>query len=126
MTTFFQLVFSRYPIKTQRALEILHGIVSWSLILFPIWGSFIMPLVVAYFIIFYNVYWFYKSFSLAIIATLSHKRIKQAEKEDWLAKAKKQKNFSRINHLIVIPNYKERLEKLRKKLAYISNTKKKK
>lgn len=121
MTMFFQFIFRRYPIKTQRALEILPGVVSWSLILFPIWGSFLMPMVVAYFILFYNVYWFYKSFSLAIIATLSHRRIKKAESEDWFAKAKKIRNFSKVNHLIVIPNYQERLEKLRKTLTFITN-----
>lgn len=120
MTNLFQFLFHRYPIKTQRVLEVLPGLVSWSLILFPIWGSFLLPSLVAYFILFYNVYWFYKSFSLAIIATISHNRIKKAEKEDWLAKAKELHNFTKMRHLIIIPNYKERLEKLRKTLTYLS------
>lgn len=120
MTNFFQFLFHRYPIKTRRALEILPGVISWSLILFPIWGSFLLPMVVAYFILFYNVYWFYKSFSLAIIATVAHRRIQKAEKEDWLGKARKLQNFRNVYHLIIIPNYKERLEKLRKTLTYIS------
>lgn len=120
MTSFFQLIFRRYPIKTQRALEVLPGFVSWTLILFPLWGSFIVPLVTAYFILFYNVYWFYKSFSLAIIATISHRKIRKAEQEDWFAKAKKLKNFKKTHHLIIIPNYQEGLEKLRKTLTHIS------
>ena len=119
MTNLFRFIFSRYPIKTQRALEILPGIVSWSLILFPIWGSFLMPMLLAYFILFYNVYWFYKSFSLAVIATLAHKRIKKAEKEDWFAKTKTLPRFSKVRHLVVIPNFKERVEKLRKTLQYL-------
>lgn len=121
MTRFFQFIFRRYPIKTQRLLEILPGFTSWTLILFPIWGSFLMPMVVAYFIIFYNAYWFYKSFTLAIIATIAHHRIKKAEAEDWLVKAKKLKDFSKVRHLIVIPNYKERVEKVRKTLTYLAN-----
>lgn len=121
MTNFFQFVFHRYPIKTQRALEILPAFVSWTLILFPVWGSFLMPMVVAYFVLFYNVYWFYKSFSLAVIAVVSHRRIRKAEKEDWLVKAKKLDNFQKVRHLIIIPNYKERLEKLRKTLDYLVN-----
>lgn len=120
MTKFFQFFFRRYPIKTQRLLEIAPGLTSWVLILFPIWGSFIMPMVVAYFILFYNVYWFYKSFALAVIATIAHRRIKKAEKEDWLSKAKKLKDFGKVRHLIIIPNYQERLEKLKKTLSYIS------
>ncbi|MBI2036492.1 glycosyltransferase family 2 protein [Candidatus Microgenomates bacterium] len=120
MSYFFQTIFRRYPIKTQRALEVLPGFFSWSLILFPVWGSFLVPMVVAYFILFYNVYWFYKSFSLAIIATIAHRRIKRAEKEDWVLKTRKIKNFAKVRHLIIIPNYKERLEKLRKTLEHIA------
>src|SRR5258708_16454039 len=33
----------RHPVRTQRFLEILPGFFSWSLILFPIWGSFLFP-----------------------------------------------------------------------------------
>ena len=80
MTQFFNKIFTRYPIKTRRALEILPGFVSWTLILFPIWGSFLIPLVVAYFILFFDVYWFYKSFSLVIMAFIASKKIKLAEK----------------------------------------------
>jgi hypothetical protein len=85
-----------------------------------VWGSFIVPIVVAYFILIYNVYWFYKSFSLAIIATIAHRRIKKAEKENWVEKAKRLPSFNKVNHLLIIPNYQERLEKLRKTLQVIS------
>ena len=115
----FEKIFSRYPVKTRRFLEILPGAVSWSLILFPIWGSFLAPLAVAYFVIFYNVFWFYKSFSLAIIAFWAQRKIKDAQKENWLKKAKKFADFEKVNHLIILPNYKERVEKLRTTLEYL-------
>jgi cellulose synthase/poly-beta-1,6-N-acetylglucosamine synthase-like glycosyltransferase len=114
MTTFFDNFFTRYPIKTKRALEVLPGLVSWSLIFFPLWGSFLIPWAVAYFILFFDVYWFYKSFSLAITAFVASRKIKQAEKENWLEKAKPLENFEKVTHVLVIPNYKETLEKLRK------------
>src|ERR1700726_1304057 len=107
MTHIFQHIFSRYPIKTRRALEILPGLVSWTLILFPIWGSFLIPAILAYFILFFDIYWFYKSFSLAILAFIATNKIKEAEKENWLEKAKKQSHYEKISHVIVIPNYKE-------------------
>jgi hypothetical protein len=113
MTAFFQKVFTRYPIKTRRGLEILPGIVSWALILFSIWGSFLIPYIVAYFILFFDVYWFYKSFSLAINAHIASKKIKSAEQENWLEKSKKLSNFKKVKHVIIIPNYKENLSKLR-------------
>ncbi len=40
--------FQRHPVRTRRALEILPGLISWFLILFPVWGSLLIPQVVAY------------------------------------------------------------------------------
>ncbi len=116
MTTFFQKLFERYPTKTRRALEILPGFVSLTLITFPIWGSLVMPLVLAYFIIFFDVYWFYKSFSLAIYAYLSSKKIRQAEKINWVVHASKLDHFDKVTHVIVIPNYREHVDKMKASL----------
>lgn len=113
MTPFFQTIFSRYPIKTKRLLEILPGLTSWTIILSPIWGSIFFPAIMAYFILFFDVYWFYKSFSLVITAYIASKKIKRAEKEDWLRKASELEDFGKVHHVLVIPNYKEKLEKLR-------------
>lgn len=121
MSFFFQKVFSRYPIKTRVFLSILPGFFSWSLILSPIWGALLVPAVVAYFIIFYDVYWLYKSFTLAFISVSARRRIKESEKKDWLAQAKELPDFGKAAHVIIIPNYQERLEKLRKTLLWLAN-----
>ena len=121
MTKFFQKVFNRYPIKTKRSLELLPGLFSWMLILFPIWGSLFIPYIVAYFILFFDVYWFYKSFSFAIAAFIASKKIKAAENRDWLKEARKNKNFERINHVAIIPNYTESVDKLRTTVASIAS-----
>ncbi|EKD64853.1 MAG: hypothetical protein ACD_50C00284G0005 [uncultured bacterium] len=120
MTIFFQKIFTRYPNRTQRMLEILPGFTSWTLILFPVWGSLLIPYVVAYFILFFDVYWFYKSFSLAITAYIASKKIKEAENTDWLKKTKKLRNFQKVTHVVVIPNYKESLDKLRETVMALS------
>lgn len=119
-TSFFQKIFSRYPIKTRRALELLPGLFSWTLILSPIWGSFLFPYAIAYFILFFDVYWLYKSFSLTFAAHISARKIRKAEKENWLEKVKSLKNFDTISHVVVIPNYKERIDKLRQTLHSIA------
>ena len=121
MTSFFQKVFARYPIKTRRGLELLPGFVSWTLILFPIWGSILMPYIVAYFILFFDVYWFFKSFSLAINAYAASKKIKNAEQTNWLAKLKKLSDYKRVRHVVIIPNYKENLNKLRQTVRSIAS-----
>jgi len=116
MTPLFQKIFTRYPVKTRRALEILPGLISWTLILFPVWGSLLIPYVLAYFILFFDIYWLYKSVSLAVMAYIASNKIKLAENIDWLAQAQKHKDIKKVTHVVVIPNYQEKYEKLRETL----------
>lgn len=120
MTNFFNRIFTRYPIKTHRSLSALPGFVSWTLILFPVWGSIFIPYVVAYFVLFFDVYWFYRSFSLVITAYLGSKKIKEAESKNWLEMGEALQNFEKVNHIIIIPNYKESEEKLRRIVGTIA------
>lgn len=121
MTPFFQKVFTRYPIKTRRFLELMPGLTSWTLILFPVWGGFFFPSVLAYFILFFDVYWFYKSFSLVITAHIASRKIKNAEKEDWYKKVKEIPQAKPVHHILIILNYRENVEKLRKTLSAIAS-----
>jgi len=113
MTSFFETLFTRYPVKTKRALEILPGFTAWMLILSPLWGSFLIPTQLAYFILFFDVYWLYKSVYLVITATISSRNIKLAEKEDWDAQARDLPHYKDTHHVLIILNYKESVEKLR-------------
>ncbi|MBI2621123.1 MAG: glycosyltransferase family 2 protein [Candidatus Levybacteria bacterium] len=120
MTNFFNRIFARYPIKTQRSLSALPGFVSWTLILFPVWGSLFIPYAVAYFVLFFDIYWFYRSFSLVITAHLGSKKIKEAESKNWLEIAKSNKGIGKVNHIVIIPNFKETEEKLRRIIGTIA------
>ncbi len=113
MTSFFDQIFTRYPIKTRRFLELIPGFTTWMVILIPVWGSLFFPTMIAYFILFFDVYWFYKSFFLVYTAFVSAKKIKESEKMDWLLKAETLPESKKVHHIIVLPNYKERVEKLR-------------
>ena len=106
----------RYDRQVHRFLEILPGTFSWSLILFPVWGSLWIPHYVAYYIILFDIFWFYKSGSLAFTSVLSHLKLNAAKKYDWVTDAKKADGFGKIHHLIVIPTYKEPLHTLEKGL----------
>ncbi len=113
MTFYFQKLFARHPGKAGRVLEILPGCLSWLLILSPIWGALLIPWALAFFYVAFDLYWLYKSFALVICFYIAAGKIKRAEQEDWLQKAESLPNFSRVTHVVIIPNYKERLEKLR-------------
>src|SRR3989338_7184274 len=120
MMTFFDKIFRRYPIKTRRLFEILPGFMTWMIITLPLWGSIFFPAPLAFGILFFDVYYFYKSFQLALTAYNSSKKISQAERIDWMEKISNL-NYKRIvNHVIIIPNYKERIEKLRRTLNAIT------
>jgi hypothetical protein len=120
MTTFFEKIFTRYPVKTKRALEMLPGFMAWMLILSPLWGSLLIPTALAYFILFFDVYWMYKSFSLVVTATISYRKIRQTEKTDWYEKTKTLAHVKEVNHVIILLNYKETVEKLRLTLDVLS------
>jgi len=103
-----------YLIK--RLLEILPGFISWNLILFPIWGALVMPMVVAYFIILFDVFWLYKSLSFAFFGTISHLRIQASQKMDWLGELKFFPGWKKVQHLVIICTYKEPLRVLERTL----------
>jgi len=96
------------------------GFISWSLILFPFWGSFLIPYTVAYFIIAFDVYWFYRSFSMAVLSLLSHYRIKASESYNWMADVRGFADWQKVFHVVVIPTYKEPATTLYRTLAALS------
>lgn len=102
--------------KVQRALEILPGLISWSLILFPIWGSFLVPLIVAYYILAFDVYWFYRSISLAVLTLSSYFQIRASQKYDWLKDVRGFGDWKKIHHVIIIPTFKEPIYMLKRNL----------
>ncbi len=120
MTPFFQKIFTRYPIKTRRFLEILPGFITWTVITLPLWGSIFFPAMLAYAILFFDVYYFYKSFLLSVTAYMASKKIRKAEEENWLEKFTTLEHNKKVSHIIILPNYKERVEKLRRTIQTLS------
>lgn len=105
----------------QRSLEILPGFVSWNLILFPYWGILVIPMVVAYFVLLFDVYWFLQSLIIAITASISHLRIEAAKKYNWLKDIKDFPDWQKVEHIIIIPSYKEPLDILVRTLTSLAN-----
>ncbi len=106
----------RYDRQVHRFLEILPGSFSWTLILFPLWGSFWIPHYVAYYVILFIIFWFYKSAMLAFTSVVSHVKLNASLKYDWLSDAQKQPNFEKLHHLVIVPTYKEPLHILERGL----------
>lgn len=109
-------LFLKYPRRTKRLLEILIPSITWALITMPIWLSFWHPAMVAYLILTFDVYWFFKSFTLAFHAVKSFLTMTAHTKVDWLALAKPLPNFSKVMHVVIIPEYKEPIHILKRTL----------
>ncbi len=121
MHAFFDRIFYTYPIKTRRTLEILPPLISMFLITMPVWGALLFPVQLAYFIIFFDVYFLWKSIYLVVTASISSRKIKKTEEENWLAKAKKLDHFTDMHHVVIIPSYTESAAKLSRTIETFKN-----
>jgi len=113
-------LFIQHPTFTMRLMEIVVPSLSWFLITMPLWLSFWHPALVAYLIITFDVFWFYKSFTLALHAIKSFVTMNAHVKIDWLALAKMQGSFQELYHVIIIPEYKEPIHILQRTLESLA------
>ncbi len=113
-----------FIIKNEKAilrfLEIVPGFVSWNLILLPYWGIFVFPVFVAYFILFFNIYWFYQSLQIAISSLVSHTRIQAAKVYDWMGDVRDFPDYKKVKHIVIIPTYKEPLHTLERTIGSLA------
>lgn len=71
----------------------------------PIWG--------VYFIIAFDLYWFFRVLYFVIFLTLSWRRHRGALQVDWEAELKRVPGSEKIRHLVFLPTYKEDVEIVR-------------
>jgi cellulose synthase/poly-beta-1,6-N-acetylglucosamine synthase-like glycosyltransferase len=114
-------IFLRYPAQSQRSLEIAIPLVSWLLITMPLWLSFWHPALVAYLIITFDVYWFYKSLTLVYSAFRSFAKLSAHILEDWLTLAKKEPHYDDLWHVVIIPEYHEPMHILKRTLTNLAH-----
>ena len=101
--------------KRYRFYEMIPGLTAWSVILFPIWGAFVLPKAVAYFVFAFLIYWLYQSFKSAFWAVIGYFKIQTAKNTNWLEKFNDDfraswLKYRDINHVIIISSYKEPVE----------------
>jgi hypothetical protein len=70
----------------QRALEVVPGLLTWTVILAPIALSYRWPEVVAWFVLTFDFYWLYKAVMLTGSVVVSFVRIRSVVSVDWRAR----------------------------------------
>ncbi|HEX5395594.1 MAG TPA: hypothetical protein VFX74_00740, partial [Candidatus Limnocylindria bacterium] len=109
----------------QRTLEMVPGLVSWAIIIGPIWLSFSYPWLVAYFVLSFDFYWLCRALWFAGAVVVAFRRIRRVVAEDWTARLASldgppahesgapAPGAGEYIHLALIPTYTESLDKLR-------------
>lgn len=87
----------------------------------PLWLSFWHPALVAYLIITFDVYWFYKSLTLVYSAFRSFATLSAHMREDWLKLASNDPHYADLWHVVIIPEFKEPVHILRRTLENLAH-----
>jgi hypothetical protein len=107
-----------------RLLEIFPGSLSWLTLILAILLSWLKPVWVAFFIMAYALFWFFRTIYLSFHLRSGYQKMRENEKIGWIKKLEqlKGKEWRKIYHLIVLPMYKEPLEIVRNGFLSLVNS----
>jgi len=105
-----------------RFYETIPGITIWTIFLTSIFLSFFKPIWVIYFIILYDLYWFFRVIIYLIYTSVSWRRYRETIKIDWLSRVKKIPNWQKIYHLIFFATYKEGIDVVKPSFEALVNS----
>jgi len=89
-----------------RLLEMVPGICSWGTIVFIVLLSMYRPVLAAYFIIAFDLFWLLKTVYLSIHQRHNYRRLRHNMGLDWREMLRPMRHED-IHHLVILPYYKE-------------------
>jgi hypothetical protein len=116
-----------------RFLEILLGVLTWSLLLSPIWLGLTFPSVVVYVLTFLTVYWSYMAFTHAVGLFVGYRKYMDETATNWYLECQKlnfsglpdkgtlPKDLESVRHIIIVPVVNEPEAVLRDSIDSIIN-----
>lgn len=127
------LVLEKHDKLIQRIFEILPGLLTWIVILSPIWLGIIYPRAVVYFLTFLTLYWSYLAVMNTVGLVIGYPKYKKEMEEDWLKRCREldfnqlpdhetlPKTLEDLKHFILIPCVNEPYEVLRESFEALLN-----
>jgi cellulose synthase/poly-beta-1,6-N-acetylglucosamine synthase-like glycosyltransferase len=106
--------------RAQRALEVITGGLTWAILTSPLWGAILAPRYLVWLLLVFNGYWAYKSANMAISALIGYRRLEEGQKTDWLGNLQSIDGWDRVNHLVLVPTYREPPEVLEVMLDHLA------
>lgn len=74
--------------RTQRMLEVIPALLTWSTLIGMVVFSMFTPVAVALFIIAFDIYWIHRTVFVSYYSIKAYRRLKNDQKIDWLARCK--------------------------------------
>jgi hypothetical protein len=113
----------------QRLLEMGPGLISWAILIGPVWLSFSYPWLVAYFVLSFDFYWLCRAVWFSGAVVVAYRRISRVLAEDWTDRLRLLDSdragdapaSTEYTHLALIPTYTESLAKLRETLRALAD-----
>lgn len=111
----FTRIVEKHDKKITRLLEIIPGLLTWAVILSPIWLSIVYPQAIVFMLIFLTVYWSYLAITGTIGSYIGYYKYKKEMSMDWSAeinsldfsklpdKETLPKTLKDLKHFILIP-----------------------
>lgn len=114
----------------QRFLEIMPGFMVWLTILSPLLLARDAPFLAVTLAIVFQVYWLYRGIGILVYGSLGYTRLRSHAGVDWRelyegerATGQRALNWEDIRHIVIIPNYREPIDKLRRSLEALARQK---
>lgn len=112
----------------QRLLEILPGASALLIISTFVWGALFLPVELAVMLIAFDIYWAWRSINTGIHVVRGHSILNREKKVDWrqryneaAARGEAFLRWDEVRHVVIIPSYKESVEKLSTTLETLAN-----
>jgi hypothetical protein len=116
-----------------RFLEILLGVLTWSLLLSPVWLGLTFPSIVVYVLTFLTVYWSYMAFKHAAGLFIGYRKYREEMAVNWYLECQKldfsklpdkgtlPKDLEAVRHIVIVPVVNEPEAVLRDSIDSIIN-----
>jgi hypothetical protein len=113
--------------RLRRALDAVPALITWLIVLSPLWAGYFLPTPFALAVLAFDAYWLYLSISTAVRAHAAHRRMRAEVEADWRKLYRAARIFRRtyldwdaVRHVVIIPNYKESAELLARTLESLA------
>src|SRR5712692_9529754 len=95
-------------LKHERSFAVLFALLFFALWSLPLWGALLVPTLLAYIVVLYDLYWTFQALYSSLAALVSYRRLQQWSQIDWCARYRQL--GQPVQQVVIIPNLNERPE----------------